>query len=125
MHLGWNIVDRLRQEHHDEYDLVIRARPDLYLPEPLNLTYIKSIIDQHLKTVVISNGGQHGYQYTANDLIAISSPGNMAIYTDLVNHVKAYNDQQIVFHLPVPISYKKINLVLVDPPVPHHYIQGN
>jgi hypothetical protein len=98
MHLGWNIVDRLRQEHTEEYDLVIRARPDLCLPGPLNLPQIRSIINQHPNTVVVSNGGQHGYQYFVNDLIAITSPKNMSIYTDLVNHVKEYNDRQVVFH---------------------------
>lgn len=98
MHLGWKIVDQLRQEHNEEYDLIIRARPDLYLPSPLNLPQIKSIINQYPNTVIVSNGGQHGYQYFINDLIAITSPANMSVYTDLVNHVKEYNDRQVVFH---------------------------
>ena len=98
MHLGWHLVDQQRQSHNKEYDLIIRTRPDLYLPEPLDLTDIKSIIDNEPKTVVVSNGGQHGYQYHINDLIAITSPKNMSIYTDLVNHVKKYNDDKVMFH---------------------------
>lgn len=98
MHLGWKLVDVLRQQYDEEYDLVIRARPDLCLPGPLNLPQIRSIINQHPDTVIVSNGGQHGYQYFINDLIAITSPKNMTIYTDLVNHVKEYNDRQVMFH---------------------------
>lgn len=98
MHLGWNIVDKLRQDHNEQYDLIIRARPDLCLPDPLDLSKVKSIIDQEPNTVVVGNGGQHGYQYCINDLIAISSPESMSIYTDLYNHVKEYNDRQVMFH---------------------------
>lgn len=98
MHLGWKLVDQLRQDHNEEYDLVIRARPDLCLLDPLNLPQIRSTINQHPDIVMVSNGGQHGYQYFINDLIAITGPENMSIYTDLVNHVKKYNDNQITFH---------------------------
>lgn len=109
MHLGWNIVDRLRQYHNEQYDLVIRARPDLYLPEPLNLPQIKSIINQHPNTVVVSNGGQHGYQYFINDLIAITSSENMSIYTNLVNHVKKYNDDKVMFHPENLLAFHLVN----------------
>lgn len=108
MHYGWYKSDQLRQESGNEYDLVIRARPDLCLPSTLDLQYIKSIIDQDPSTVVVSTGGQHGHGYTINDTIAISSPKNMKIYTDLVNHSIEYNREGIVFHPETLLAFHLI-----------------
>jgi hypothetical protein len=105
MHLGWKRVDLLRQSIGIQYDLIIRARPDVYLTSTLNLITIKNLLNQSPNCVFVSNGGQHGYGYNTNDIIAISSPNNMSIYTDLINHSIKYNNEGIMFHPETLLAY--------------------
>jgi hypothetical protein len=105
MHLGWKRVDFLRQSSGIQYDLVIRARPDISLPTPLNLISVKDLLNQSPNRVFVARDGQHGYGYNTNDVIAISSPDNIAIYTDLINHSIKYNNSGIMFHPETLIAY--------------------
>lgn len=123
MHLGWKRVDTLRQTYENQYnikyDLVIRARPDNRLKNILNLTTVKNLLNQSPKRIFVSNGGQHGYGYNTNDIIAISSPDNISIYTDLINHSIKYNNAGIMFHPETLLAYHMhcnglINTPLLD-----------
>jgi len=105
MHMGWKRVDSLRQSVGIQYDLIIRARPDVSLNSPLNLTTIKNSLDQSPKCVFVARDGQHGYGYNTNDVIGISSPDNIAIYTDLINHSIKYNNAGIMFHPETLLAY--------------------
>lgn len=105
MHLGWKRVDSLRQSTGIQYDLVIRARPDISLNSPINLTTLKNLLDQYPNRVLVARDGQHGYGYNTNDLIAISLPDNIAIYTDLINHSIKYNNSGIMFHPETLLAY--------------------
>lgn len=105
MHLGWKYVDILRQAHQEDYDLVIRARPDLHLPNPINLINIKNMLDQDTNTMLVPSGAQHGHGYNINDVMAIASPKNMEIYTDLVSHSIKYNLDGIIFHPETLLAY--------------------
>jgi len=105
MHLGWKRVDSLRQSSGIQYDLVIRARPDVCLNSPLDLTSIKNSLDQSSNCVFVARDGQHGYGYNTNDVIAISSPDNISIYTDLINHSIKYNNSGIMFHPETLLAY--------------------
>lgn len=116
MHLGWKCVDTLRQTHHEKYDLVIRARPDLYLQRSLELDHIKNIINQAPETVLVPNGAQHGHGYCINDIMAISSPENISIYTDLVSQSIEYNRKGIMFHPETILAYHLIeNKLKISP----------
>lgn len=105
MHTGWKKVDTMRQLHSTEYDIVIRSRPDLMLFNTLDLRNIKFLLDKNPKSVLVADGGQHGYGYTINDVIAITLPSNMEIYTDLVNHSIRYNNNGIMFHPETLLAY--------------------
>ena len=121
MHLGWKRVDTLRQSYENQnkikYDLVIRARPDNCLKNILNLTTVKNLLDQCPKCVFVSKHGQHGYGYTTNDFIAITSPDNMSIYTDLVSHSIKYNNTGVIFHPETLIAYHMHYNGLINTPV--------
>jgi hypothetical protein len=84
---------------------VIRARPDLCLPNPINLINIKNVLDQDTSAVLVPNGAQHGYGYGINDIMAITSPKNIEIYTDVVSHSIEYNRDGIVFHPETLLAY--------------------
>jgi hypothetical protein len=105
MHLGWKRVDSLRQSSGIQYDLVIRARPDVCLNSPLNLISVKDSLDQSPNRVFVAKDGQHGYGYNTNDVIAISLPDNITIYTDLINHSIKYNNSGIMFHPETLLAY--------------------
>jgi len=105
MHLGWNRVGSLWQSTGNQYDLVIRARPDVCLNSPLNLITIKNLLDQSPNHVLVARDGQHGYGYNTNDVVAISLPNNISIYTDLINHSIEYNTKGIMFHPETLLAY--------------------
>jgi hypothetical protein len=105
MHLGWKRVDSLRQSIGIQYDIVIRARPDISLNSPINLTTLKNSLDQYPNRVLVARDGQHGYGYNTNDVIAISLENNISIYTDLINHSIKYNNAGIMFHPETLLAY--------------------
>jgi hypothetical protein len=117
MHSGWKMVDSLRQRQTVGYDLVIRARPDLYLPKPLDFTAVNNLVNQSPNSVLVSQNGQHGYVYTTNDIIAISRPEAMTKYTDLINHSLEYNKRGIMFHPETLLAYHMIENGLSNTPV--------
>ena len=117
MHLGWNLADNLRKKSGVDYDLIIRARPDLHLTAPLDLSNIKNILDRAPKSVIVSNGEQHGYGYRINDLLAVTTPNNMSIYTDLINHTVEYNNRGIVFHPETLLAYHLLSKGLTIKPL--------
>jgi len=117
MHSGWKMVDDLRKRQTVKYDLVIRARPDLYLPEPLDLKEIKNIIDQRPNSVLVSRNGQHGYGHMTNDVIGIARPDAMTKYTDLINRSLEYNSRGIVFHPETLLAYHLVENGLNNTPI--------
>jgi hypothetical protein len=118
MHLGWKRASMALETSGEDYDLVIRARPDLFLPEPLNLLELHSIINNRPDNVITSNGGQHGYHgYNSNDIIAISSAQNIHTYADLINHSATYNQQGVIFHPETLLAYHLRTNGLVIAPI--------
>lgn len=84
-------ADQLRQQHPTQYDLVIRTRLDLVLTGPIDLMWIKQQIDQNPQLVFAPENCRHYCNgYGMSDHMAISSPANMAMYTDMINHLPNY-----------------------------------
>jgi hypothetical protein len=91
-------VDQLRQQSLEQYDLVIRTRLDLALTEPIDLQDLKSQLESNPRLVFTgANCVHYWYQYGMCDHIAISSPHNMSIYTNLIEHLPIYLNH-IGFH---------------------------
>lgn len=104
MHLGWKLVNDIKSKHKINYDLVIRARPDIYLHDILDLQQCKNQLNNNPKIVFVPHGF-HGYGYSINDLLAISSEQNINIYTELVNHIVEYNNSGITCHPETLLAY--------------------
>jgi len=110
----WSIYksDLLRQEYeknNGNYDLVIRARSDILITDPIDLRDLRSQLDHNSKLIFLPEAPRHGYnEDKINDQFAISSPNNIKIYTDLVNHIShriqcdniaLHQETQLVYHL--------------------------
>lgn len=108
MHLGWNLVNKLKQNYSEKYDLVIRTRPDLSLTDKLDLRVIKQKLIENPRSVFVSKEGQYGHNYHINDCIAISTEENISIYSDLINHSVSYNKSGIMFHPENILAYHLI-----------------
>lgn len=103
MHLGWHLAFNLLDE---EYDLVIRSRPDIGLSQPLDVRVAKNKILERSNLVLNSVSAYFGHQERTNDLIAISSQKNIKIYSDLVNNVEKYsNTENVTFHAENLLGY--------------------
>lgn len=74
------------------YDRIIKARPDIGLPVPLDIR------STNADTILTANNGQHGFgRYRMNDLIGIGSSKNMHAYCDVIN-AAAECVKECVFH---------------------------
>ena len=101
-------ADLLRQEYektNSRYDLVIRARLDLLINSPIDLQSIKLQLDQNPKLMFLPVGPRYGYGVKINDQFAISSSGNMSIYTNLINYIKDYQNKGIAVHPETQLSH--------------------
>lgn len=74
--------NKLRKEYSNEYDVVIRLRPDTKLLNEFNLNWID--LD---KITVCSFGGYGGI----NDRFAIGNPENMDIYCNFYYNLSKFN----------------------------------
>jgi hypothetical protein len=85
-------ADVLRRNSGIEYDLVVRGRVDLDMINNIELPAVKTYIDRDPNIIFIPSNNCHG-PYAINDQLAISIPKNIALYTDLILHIKKYNSE--------------------------------
>jgi len=98
--------------HNFKYDLVIRTRADSALLNEVDLRNF----NLGPNTIILPDNDWHGSSTPINDQFAFGNSDNMTIYTDLVNHIKMYNDRGVDlgpetllgYHLTVNnISYQR------------------
>jgi hypothetical protein len=112
-------VDLLRQQIGEEYDLVIRARNDVEVKNSIDFAQIKQLVDQDPSLIFTEVNHRYGkYNITINDFFAISSPKNIQIYCDAVNHLMEYHQKGYVFHpetmLAVHLIESGLKIAYVD-----------
>jgi len=91
--LGIHKVDQLRQQYSKKYDIVIKARGDVGLVDPVDLHDIKRILEEKHKTIIVpSNYPDWGTKCLLNDKIVMALPEIMDIYTNLFNMAKSYDN---------------------------------
>jgi hypothetical protein len=99
---GIKQVNQMRESYeklHGEYDLVIKARPDAGLRDPLDCCAVKSYLDQNPNVVIMPNDRRFGMQGPiVNDLIGIGLRSTMGIYCAAVDHFEQYNSQGCLYH---------------------------
>jgi len=92
MWYGWYQVD---SKCHDDYDMVIKSRPDLALVHPVNL---KEITFSSNELLLPNNYGGFYNNNHICDLMAISSRSNIRVYNSIFNHAEQYHRQGYMFH---------------------------
>ena len=104
-----NRVDQLRQNLNKDYDLIFRSRIDHKVLEPIDLREIKEKIDVNPNLVVTpANFRHYAGKWGMCDHLAITSPQNMSIYTDLVNHIDRYVPE-VPYHAEALLNYHLIS----------------
>lgn len=96
--------DLLRAQGQD-YDLVIRARADIALNAPLDLSSITELIKRRFNMVIISNNNQCGHGVLINDWYAVTTLQNMATYANIADKCETYARQGIIFHPETMLAY--------------------
>lgn len=98
MWYSWLQVD---SKCSDNYDVVIKARPDIALMQPVNL---KELNLQPNELILPNNfGGVYNNKHIC-DLMAISSRQNIKIYNNIINHVAEYYNEGYNFHPETMLS---------------------
>lgn len=101
-----NKADQLRQLANNKYDLIFRTRIDTCLTEPVDLLDMKSQIDQDPQLIFTAANFRHYFnEFGMCDHMAITSPANMTIYTDLINHIPNYLNNGVGFHAEALLNF--------------------
>jgi hypothetical protein len=80
--------DQRRQESGNQYDLVIRSRPDIGIEPVIDLEQARSILNQNPNIIITPyNHRNCGY----NDMFAIGLPDTMKTYCTSVDHIDHFN----------------------------------
>jgi len=94
MWLSWSMVD---EKCHDDYDLVIRSRPDLGLMNSLDLKIVKENLKSN-QLILSNNYGQTVNNKHVNDLLAVSTRQNIKIYNNIIHSALDYYNEGYYFH---------------------------
>lgn len=98
-------ADTLRQIHGMDYDLVIKARPDVSVRD-LNLAEIWAQVSADPQQVIISKTNHHGYWGTKlNDWAAVARPEAMAVYCSVYDRIMDYYNAGFLFHPESLLSF--------------------
>lgn len=98
MWYSWMQVD---SKCPDDYDIVIKARPDLALMQPVNLKELNLKSNELL--LPNNYGGVYNNKHIC-DLMAISSRANIKTYNNIINHVAQYYSEGYSFHPETMLS---------------------
>lgn len=95
----------LLKQHYElqtgtQYDLVVRARNDIEMSNPIDWNLLKQRLDQNPSYIFVADNHVYGHNgYKINDFFAVSSSRNIHIYCDAVNRLQQYNKENgILFH---------------------------
>jgi hypothetical protein len=96
---GIKMVNEMREHHADDYDLVIKGRPDTGIDRSIDFGFIKQYLDDNPDTVIMPNDRRYGMAGIAvNDLLGIGLPATMSTYCRAVDYFDQYNDQGCPYH---------------------------
>jgi hypothetical protein len=94
------------QAQGQNYDLVIRSRPDLGLVQPLDLAACWEYLQKNPQTVITPSNEVHGYGHKTNDMMAIGLSSAMTTYCDLVQHIVEYHHRlKLIYHPETMLAF--------------------
>jgi hypothetical protein len=110
MFYGINQVNQMRLTYeaaNGPYDLIIRARPDVGITSQLNLTDIKTQLDD--STVLVPNNSRittpGNTENPINYLFAIANSNVMNTYCSVVDNMSQYNTDGVPCHGPALLAH--------------------
>lgn len=92
---GLKMVNTLRLDYEKEngkYDLVIRARPDVGIRHPLNLTEVHTHVKQFPKDIITPANRRVGMYIPVNDWFGIGTGEAIDVWCSLVDNVDKYHN---------------------------------
>jgi len=94
--------DLARQKSDNNYDLVIRSRPDIGIDAPLDLVRIHNFLEQNPNYLITpSNRRNCGF----NDMFAVGLPNTIKTYCEAVDHIDHFNiNLNVQLHSELMIS---------------------
>ena len=76
--------DLARQQSDNNYDLIIRSRPDIGIDAPLDLVQIHNFLEQNPNYLITPiNRRNCGF----NDMFAVGLPNTIKTYCEAVDHI--------------------------------------
>lgn len=90
----------------ENYDLVIRTRPDLGLAAPLDLKACWEYLKKNPSTVMTPSNEVHGYGHKTNDMMAMGLSGAMTTYCDLAQYIVEYHYRLgLIYHPETMLAF--------------------
>lgn len=91
-------VNLLREQHGVDYDLVIRARGDMGIRNPIDLRSIHNHLVSNPKMIVTPDNLRNGLGYSVNDCIALGTSDTMSIYCNSLDEFETYHKHGVPYH---------------------------
>lgn len=89
------MVNGLRVEHEKDYgnyDLVIRARPDVGIREPLSLNWVYQYVQKFPNHIITPGNRRVGMYIPVNDWFGIGTGEAISVWCSLVDNVEKYHN---------------------------------
>jgi hypothetical protein len=95
--LGLKLVDQLRKAHTEQYDIVIRSRPDLSFLEGTkpNYQHIAEQLSNDPTLLITAGGAAFGNPYPIRDFIFITSSQAMTALSALADQLPRYRSMGV------------------------------
>lgn len=100
-----DLLRRSAEQQLGDYDLVIRARPDVGLRGPIDLKELSEIVATNKRAIITPNTEVHGYGHRMNDMIAFGSTHSMTAYCNAVQWIPEYHNRGLIFHPETMLAY--------------------
>lgn len=105
---GWKMFwgnwrcDQMRRAHEqatgENYDLVLKIRPDLMLHNTLDLGRCAEILGHNDRALIMPDNTRAGYGHAVSDLMAIGRGAVMSCYADCLHSIEGYIAAGKIFH---------------------------
>jgi hypothetical protein len=119
-HLGLKRVTEIREQYeqeHGQYDVVIRARPDVGIT-PISLRQSYEFILANPNVILMPSNNKIT-QFKVSDLTAIGSSRTISVYSTMFDHMLGYHDRGVLYHPETLTGYHLYVNGIVSPDIPH------
>jgi hypothetical protein len=98
-------VNLLREQSGVDYDLVIRARGDIGLITPVDLTAVYNYLVSAANTIISPDNLRNGIGCSLNDCLAIGTSDTMSVYANAIDKFESYHAQGVPYHAETLLAH--------------------